>query len=413
MIHHQRYADTLAERTNEYGTILLYYARGHCEQKIKEVLELLTSLSLVESAAYPSQSDLDKDLAQLVASPKDVLSALSSLDAGAAELLKTYLAGYATLRRFYNLRDSDVLASESDQTNKPSSSVKKKRPLARKREAATALIAVINSAADSIHGGLYDSDRPSIVNVDALLPLLAEALPFISCLNFPRPNTASATNIGNRKRTLTTRHIFALLKAIEDLQTVSSRIYDQCERCFQSCLTEARRARAPPASAASREAFLKKSISNLTTASSGAHSGFSAFSLLEYDDADAGMDVDDEARPDTGKDARSGSLEGSGVLVHADDDDAANKGKGRGGGRQKNVPEHEKGKVAPAGTQDENENGLAAKPADKVKRAWDWREALLRAKERTGGTVRGHDVLALLRVGLARELADAWIEGDV
>lgn len=54
------------------------------------------------------------------------------------------------------------------------------RPIARKRAAATALLAVINSAADNIHGGLYDKERASVVPVDGLLALLGEALLFVN-----------------------------------------------------------------------------------------------------------------------------------------------------------------------------------------------------------------------------------------
>lgn len=86
-------------------------------------------------------------------------------------MLHTHLTGYATLRKFYDLRDEEV---NLEQGQKP-----RLRPIARKNAAATALLAVINSAADSIHGGLYDEDRGSIVQVDGLLALLGEAMVFV------------------------------------------------------------------------------------------------------------------------------------------------------------------------------------------------------------------------------------------
>ena len=53
------------------------------------------------------------------------------------------------------------------------------RPIARKKAAATALLAVIASATDNIHGGLYDEQRGAVVQVDGLLALLGEALVFV------------------------------------------------------------------------------------------------------------------------------------------------------------------------------------------------------------------------------------------
>lgn len=87
-------------------------------------------------------------------------------------MLHTHLTGYATLRKFYDLRDMEAILGEGE---KP-----RLRPIARKNAAATALLAVISSAADSIHGGLYDENRGSIVQVDGLLALLGEAMVFVN-----------------------------------------------------------------------------------------------------------------------------------------------------------------------------------------------------------------------------------------
>ena len=91
-------------------------------------------------------------------------------------MLHTHLTGYATLRKFYDLRDEEV---NLEQGQKP-----RLRAIARKTAAATALLAVINSAADSIHGGLYDEDRGSIVQVDGLLALLGEAMVFVDRMRY-------------------------------------------------------------------------------------------------------------------------------------------------------------------------------------------------------------------------------------
>ena len=94
------------------------------------------------------------------------------MDPKAAEMLHTYLTGYATLRKFYDLRDEEINLEEGQ---KPMA-----RPNARKIVAATALLAVISSAADNIQGGLYDENRGSVVQIDGLLSLLGEALVFVN-----------------------------------------------------------------------------------------------------------------------------------------------------------------------------------------------------------------------------------------
>lgn len=101
------------------------------------------------------------------------------MDPKAAEMLHTYLTGYATLRKFYDLRDEEINLEEGQ---KPTA-----RPNARKSAAATALLAVINSAADNIQGGLFDEHRGSVVQVDGLLSLLGEALVFVNRMCYREP----------------------------------------------------------------------------------------------------------------------------------------------------------------------------------------------------------------------------------
>ncbi|KAI9686856.1 MAG: hypothetical protein M1822_002609 [Bathelium mastoideum] len=168
----QRYAERLQETSSDYGSALLYYSRAHNGAKIKEVLNLLIAYSLVLSSAYPAQSDLDERLKHLLTSPRDSLVALSNIDSEAARLLSLYLSGYATLRKFYDLRDEEVNLQDGQ---KP-----EHRPLARKRAAAAALVTVIESASDSVRGGLYDPDADAVVQVDALLALFGEALPLLN-----------------------------------------------------------------------------------------------------------------------------------------------------------------------------------------------------------------------------------------
>ena len=170
--HRQRYADNVAENAEHYGTALIYYARAHRHKKVKNILDLLISLSLVQSIAFPPLSDLDENLRALLFTPEQSVGQLALMDPKAAEILHTYLTGYATLRKFYDLRDEEI---NLEVGQKPAA-----RPNARKAAAATALLAVINSAADNIHGGLFDENRGSIVQVDGLLSLLGEALIFVN-----------------------------------------------------------------------------------------------------------------------------------------------------------------------------------------------------------------------------------------
>jgi len=127
---------------------------------------------LVQSIAFPALSALDSKLHSLIFTPEQSLDQVAQVDPKAADMLHTCLTGYASLRRFYDLRDEEVTLKEGQKS--------KSRPLARNNAAATALLAVINSAADNIHGGLYDKDRGAVVQVDGLLALLGEAMVFVN-----------------------------------------------------------------------------------------------------------------------------------------------------------------------------------------------------------------------------------------
>lgn len=146
---------------------------------MKDVLDLLISLSLVQSIAFPPVAALDYNLHAFLLKPEDSLKQLAHFDREASDILHVYLTGYASLRKFYDLRDEEVNLKEG---GKPSL-----RSFARKKAATTALLAVISSAADNIHGGLYDPESEAIVQVDGLLTLMGEALPFVNRKQPPSP----------------------------------------------------------------------------------------------------------------------------------------------------------------------------------------------------------------------------------
>lgn len=128
-------------------------------------------MSLVQSTAYPPAPFLDPQLSDLLYDQHKTLSQLARTDTEAAQLIAQHLSGYATLRRFYDLRD------EGDEE----AGVKKSglRLQARKREAARAILGLIESASACIHGGLFDAEVNGVVQVDTLLALLGEALPLM------------------------------------------------------------------------------------------------------------------------------------------------------------------------------------------------------------------------------------------
>ncbi|KAG5997944.1 hypothetical protein E4U43_002547 [Claviceps pusilla] len=198
----EHFADVLSKESHRYGEALWYYALAHRPNKVREVLNLLISYSLIQSTAFPSEQDLDEDLRDLLRKRTETLERRAKQDLDAAQLLGRMLSGYATLRSFYETRDAQKLEELSD------SKAQRIR-----KQAATALVAVISSADDTIRGGLYDGGRDAVVSEDFLLALLGEATVFLNqspCL-------------------FTLDQIDIVLKAVEDLQTVGSRVYDSCD----------------------------------------------------------------------------------------------------------------------------------------------------------------------------------------
>ena len=280
------------------------------------MLRVLVAHCLVKSIAYPPLDELDESLHSLITSPKQTLTNLANLDSEAASLLSNHLSGYATIRKYFDLRDEEVLLKAGQKSAH--------RSMARKRAAANALMVIIASAASSIRGGLYDPEIETVVQVDVLLPLLGEALIFV---NQP-------------KRTLTLRHLYDLLAAVEDFDTAPGMIRAQCEEVLSTTLLSAH----DPNSSQqlpNPHHLLSKSISNLTTASS-------QYSLIGSTDFGS-------------QDGQS--MEGSTVLVkdgHIDDS----------------------------------------------KRGWDWRKGFHKG-------AKSDDIIAVLRLGVAREIGRAFAEGEV
>ncbi|KAI1140494.1 hypothetical protein F5Y05DRAFT_378632 [Hypoxylon sp. FL0543] len=223
----ETFGDILAKDTFRFGEALWYYALAHRPGKVRDVLNTLMSISLVESTTYPPESELDSTLKQLLRERTATLQQFAKQDLEAAELLGKMLSGYATLRKFYELRDGNGKSTQ--------------KSLLRRQQAATALAAVIASADDNIRGGLYDDTRDAVVSEDFLLALLGEASVFV----------------GQSPPVITLEQIDTLLKAIEDIETVGSRVYDASDEFFKLVLASGHGKGSTPAD------LLKQSTSSL------------------------------------------------------------------------------------------------------------------------------------------------------
>ena len=183
----QKYATTVSETSQSYGTALTYYARAHNSKKVKDVLDLLISFCLVHSAAYPPAEQLDPHLRTFLSSPRESMAMLAADDEQAARILAAQMSGYGAVRKFYDVRDGN----EDDGGEGFGGGVGgvggggsrggggRGSMLERKRKAAQALMVVVASAADNIQGGLLDRENPAVVPVDGLLVLLGEAGVFV------------------------------------------------------------------------------------------------------------------------------------------------------------------------------------------------------------------------------------------
>ncbi|KAI2625789.1 hypothetical protein GGR54DRAFT_514271 [Hypoxylon sp. NC1633] len=223
----ETFGDLLAKDTFRFGEALWYYALAHRPGKIRDVLNNLMSISLVESTTYPPESELDDTLRRLLKERTVTLGQFAKQDLEAAELLGKMLSGYATLRKFYELRDGGGKSTH--------------KSLTRRQQAATALAAVIASADDNIRGGLYDDTRDAVVSEDFLLALLGEASVFV----------------GQSPPVITLGQIDTLLKAIEDVETVGSLVYDASDEFFKLVLASGHGKGSSPAD------LLKQSTSSL------------------------------------------------------------------------------------------------------------------------------------------------------
>ena len=364
----ERYADQLMDTTAIYGAAMICYARAHATQKLRTLVSLLVSYSLVSSVAYPLESELDPSLSALLNNPRLTLSSIAQLDPNAASLLQFHLPGYASLRKFYTLRDAEVLPPTNPKTH-PQHNL---RPLARTRQAAKYLVATITSAADPIYGGLYDPQRESAVQVDGLLALLGEASALLISQNH------------QHKRIFSKQQIYDLLTSIEDIQTVNERVYTASQECFNATLQNYSdmKSGSNETNLPDPRAILKKSTSG-TGSGSGSGSNFS-FSMMGSEMLSHSASTTYGAPPAAGRSSGTSS----GVLI-------------------------------PSETEGEEGTDKIKKIAlGSVQRGWDWRAKFIAkmGDEDSGAAGKfgrsSELLLDMLRRGLAVELSSALLRGD-
>ncbi|KAK0735658.1 hypothetical protein B0T21DRAFT_312881 [Apiosordaria backusii] len=218
----ESFGEILASNSKRYGEAMWYYALAHRPNKVREVMNLLLSYSLIQSCAFPPAQELDNYLVRLLNDRNKTLEDLAARDMEGAELLGKMLSGYASLRQFYDIRDNkDSLPGHIT-------------PFARKQQAATALVSVIASSDDNIRGGLYDQTRDGIVSEDFLLALLGEALVFTA-----NPDNTNVHFGQEATPVLSLDQIDTILKAVEDLEAVGERVKEACEEFLRVVLSHA------------------------------------------------------------------------------------------------------------------------------------------------------------------------------
>ncbi|KPI41302.1 uncharacterized protein AB675_8118 [Cyphellophora attinorum] len=235
----EKLGDYLSDNTYKYGMALMCYANSHKGSRIRKLTEMLVSNCLVQSRAWPSENNIDETLLALVESPKAAFANMIETDPEAAALLQFYVVGYACIRRVYTYRDNPPEHSKSNSNSGPIASAQ------RKRLAAKALVAAVNSAADSIYGGLYDSERQTAISHEMLLVLLGEATAFLS----------------QDSPVFTDAQIYALLAAIEDFETVAPHVKEAAEAAIVDSIEQLRSA-SNSNGGGGREDMLKKSMSS-------------------------------------------------------------------------------------------------------------------------------------------------------
>ncbi|GAB7366394.1 hypothetical protein MBLNU230_g8191t1 [Neophaeotheca triangularis] len=161
----ERYADQVASVGEDYCSAMLYYSYANAWAKLDQITNTLTFRCITESSGTALGASLSRLESMRTLNTADNQHALLSQFQDGTQNLSTRLAGCAMLKEFYELRDS---ASANQQNLQTLGAMGEK------------LMILLSSAADSIHGGLFDPAVRSLIPVDCLLALLGETLPLLN-----------------------------------------------------------------------------------------------------------------------------------------------------------------------------------------------------------------------------------------
>ncbi|CUS15115.1 unnamed protein product [Tuber aestivum] len=182
----QSFAERLSGTTS-YGDSLHFFALANDRFSLHNILTKLTTSSLLHSTPSPAPPSLDPVLSDLLKTPTSITS----------PILRFELSGYATLRNFYESRDS------GDHSR-----------------AVKALVAVLKSAGEKLDGGVYDADWDSAVEEWMIAVLLGELMPYIN----------------PRKRYLGMRQAMEVLKVITNFECVRGDVWRRAEEFLERVL---------------------------------------------------------------------------------------------------------------------------------------------------------------------------------
>lgn len=179
------YASSLPEDSTEhYGDRLHYYSQSdtpEAQEAIHDLVQKLIAHTLLASAPYPAETDLDPTLRRFLRSPGECES----------DVVRYEISGYAALRTFYTIRAQEPAA------------------------AARALAAVTTSAGEAVDCGNWDDAWIGAVDVKFLGALWAEMLALLA-----RPKVSGPWR-------------FDALRVLGDLETAGANVWHLCETFWE------------------------------------------------------------------------------------------------------------------------------------------------------------------------------------
>ena len=204
-------------------------------------------------------------------------------------------------------------------------------------------------------------------------------------------------------RIFTAPQLYDILAAIEDLQTVSSRVYSQCDQFLASTFATAQ--------ASDNDSNILKNKSDdgkagHSTAAAAAAMMRSRYTLRKTVSGLSGLANSAETENETGSSQSTTSqfsMIGSSLLgTRSKDERGLNGPSSVESSAELLLEKNEKTKMGNGRRRKDDANDVRADP---VSRSWDWRRGWQR-------DATGEDVLRVLRLNIAKELARGWMDGE-